>query len=267
MGATNALLLPYPDLTEAADGPDALQNLADAVEDYFYDRILPAGITRWPKHHWGSGTAFPTTGTLTGDTYYHNGLACLMVKSTGGAWRQTHPSLVADRAARLVMSTTYDTILHDGFIVHETAGNRRYAWDGVATWVIEASPTGAAWTATTVWTNGASWAVTDSLIQEMGHGFVQVTISVTRSGSTVGVSTIGDVANTTLCTLTGANAKWLPVVSTGLTSYDGARPAHGYLNTAGAVVLTQVAPGAAIAIGEVIQLSGIYRLADPGAMP
>lgn len=90
MGATNALALPFPELTDLADGPDAFADLANAAEDYFYDRIKPAGILRTPVFHWGDGTAPPdgaTPGLQRGDTYFHTGQSAQLAWN-GTAWRQ-----------------------------------------------------------------------------------------------------------------------------------------------------------------------------------
>lgn len=231
--------------------------------------------------HWGdyagNYASLPAAadGVTVGDTLRHTGLNCLLIYNGGEAdaahkWRQLDVSLVADRTERLTLANaTMITILHDGFLVHEIAGNRRYSWDGVGTWIVEGGPHQAPETsiAAGVWTGGANWTLNSATLQEIGQGFAQVTVQVTRNTSTVGVSAIGDVGNTTIATLAAGAAKWLPVAFAGLVSYDGARNAHGYLHTDGRVILTTVAPGAAvIAVGEVIQLSGIYRLADPSAM-
>lgn len=134
MGATNGLGLPIPELTEMADGPDAISDLANATEDYFYDRILPAGITRHPSYHWGSGTTFPTTGLMAGDTYFHTGLGGLM-RYSGVAWRQTEMFEVANAAARNVISTNYSSLLYRGFRVYEADKGYIREWD----------PTGSLW--------------------------------------------------------------------------------------------------------------------------
>lgn len=130
MGATNGLGLPFPELTEMADGPDALSDLANATEDYVYDRILPGGVTRYPTHYWGSGTTFPTTanGVKSGDEFYHSGLLCVM-KFIGSVWRQSSPSSVANRAALLALSTNYASALHDGFRVLQTDMDYEWVWD------------------------------------------------------------------------------------------------------------------------------------------
>lgn len=228
-----------------------------------------------PKH-WGSFSGnystLPTAamGAVVGDTLTHVSLNCVLTYNnetdSSKVWRQVDVSLVDDRAARVAMTTAnMQTIMHDGFLVHEMTGNRRYSWDGVGTWIAEGSPHQAPDTSTAagVWTPGANWTLSGASLQEVGQGFAQLTISVTRTGSTVGVSAIGDLANTTLATL--VPAKWQAVAFSGLVNYDGARNAHGYLHTDGRVILSTVEAGAgtAIAVGEVLQLSGIYRLADP----
>lgn len=150
MGATDALKLPIPELTDTADGPDAISDLANAVEDYVYDRVLPSGVTRYPLHFWGSGTALPTSvsGAKAGDTYYHTGLACTMRCISPGAtaatniWRQAEVAIVANLATRDAMSANYSAILHDGFEVEVLAVTgppalpaAKYRWQ-TNSWVI-----------------------------------------------------------------------------------------------------------------------------------
>lgn len=73
MGTTPALKLPFPNLTETADGPDAFSDLAQAVENYVYNRILPTGITSSPGHYWGSGGTYPpAAGLKPGDSFIHS---------------------------------------------------------------------------------------------------------------------------------------------------------------------------------------------------
>jgi hypothetical protein len=140
VGTTNGLFLPFPELTETADGPDAYSRLANAVEDYVYDRVLPAGVTRYPVQHWGSGTTYPTTGNgvRAGDTYLHTGLASMM-RYTGTAWAQANGPVAMTIAARQTMTTNYSAALPAGFQVIETDtpadvqtenGLRFVAWTG-----------------------------------------------------------------------------------------------------------------------------------------
>jgi hypothetical protein len=132
VGATDALLLPYPELTEAADGPNAVSRLANAVEDYFYDRILPVGVTRYATYHWGSGTTFPTAvqGARVGDTYFHTGLGCRM-KFDGTAWAQDGVMATpANVAARDAISTNYSALLYPTFRVRVADTGRIWEWTG-----------------------------------------------------------------------------------------------------------------------------------------
>lgn len=136
MGVTNGLALPIPELTDTADGPDAISDLANATEDYVYDRILPPGVTRYPSHHWGAGTQFPTyaQGVRAGDSYYHNGLACLMRAVDPGAttpvWRQGALATVASLAARDTISTNYPGLLYPDFRVQQTDAGVTWSWTG-----------------------------------------------------------------------------------------------------------------------------------------
>jgi hypothetical protein len=117
VGVTNGLALPIPELTEGADGPAAFGALANGVEDYILDRILPGAVTHYPVHHWGSGTALPTAanGVKQGDLYLHTGLGCTMRFISGTTWRQAEPAQVANLAARDALATNYAGLLYDGF--------------------------------------------------------------------------------------------------------------------------------------------------------
>lgn len=136
MAVTNGLALPIPELTDTADGPDAISDLANATEDYVFDRILPAGVTRYPGHHWGSGVALPTyaQGVRAGDSYYHTGLACLMravdPAATIPVWRQAALATVASLAARDAISTNYSGLLYPEFRVRQTDVGVTWSWTG-----------------------------------------------------------------------------------------------------------------------------------------
>jgi hypothetical protein len=153
VAVTNGLVLPIPELTDTADGPDAISDLANAVEDYFFDRILPPGVTRWSTFHWGSGASFPTVlqGAKVGDLYYHTGLACTMRAINPGAttpvWRQAEPAIVASKTARDAVSTNYSALLYEGFEIHvqTVAGppvipGNKYRWSGSAWTSLESLP-------------------------------------------------------------------------------------------------------------------------------
>lgn len=138
MGATDALKLPIPELTETADGPDAFSDLANAVEDYVYDRVLPIGVSRAPSHHWGSGTALPTAagGLKVGDTYTHTGLGtdgCLMRYSVAG-WRQAEVPRFASIAALTAAVTNYAALFYRGFDAFQEDRLYRRKYDGQA-WI------------------------------------------------------------------------------------------------------------------------------------
>lgn len=87
MGVTSQLKLPFPELTDMADGPDAFSDLAVMLEGYFYDRTLPTGVTRAPTYLWGSGTTLPVSTALrAGDTYLQNGKLMMFVST--GVWAE-----------------------------------------------------------------------------------------------------------------------------------------------------------------------------------
>lgn len=95
MGATPQLKLPFPELNDMADGPDAFSDLNAMIEGYFYDRTLPTGVTRAPTYYWGAGAALPTSAALrAGDTYLLSGR--LMMFVSGTTWAEVgRPSFVS----------------------------------------------------------------------------------------------------------------------------------------------------------------------------
>lgn len=83
MGATPQLKLPFPELADQADAPDAFSDLGVMIEGYFYDRTLPTGVTRAPTYYWGSGSALPTSSALrAGDTFTLSGRLMMFVSGT-----------------------------------------------------------------------------------------------------------------------------------------------------------------------------------------
>lgn len=166
MAVTNGLALPIPELTDTADGPDAISDLANATEDYVYDRILPAGVTRYLLHHWGAGTTLPTAaqGVKVGDTFTHTGLACTMravdPTATTPVWRQVTMAEVGTIAARDAISTNYTALLHPGFRVRQTDVGILWEW------------TGTAWTSVTT-LRGKSWCTVSGAVINAGYAIVQ----------------------------------------------------------------------------------------------
>jgi hypothetical protein len=268
VGATNALLLPIPELTEMADGPDAISDLANAVEDYVYDRVLPSGVVRYPTHHWGAGTSFPTTvnGVKVGDTYHHTGLACLMAYQ-GPGWVQVNASTVANKAARDAMSTNYSSLLHGGFRVYQT--DKKITWARADTsWLLVSMPPGTelvdADASSIILTGDSPWTVTGRRIHHIGDGWV-LAVAIVSHGAGFTVNATGNVGNTRIAQLA---AGWLP--QSGYTpahSMGTGRLAAGYVNSAGEFVLASMAPGANIAANtETLELACQYKVADPSVL-
>jgi len=155
VATTDGLKLLIPELTDTADGPDAISDLANGVEDYVYDRQLPTGVTRYPVHHWGSGTSFPTVGqgVKVGDTYTHTGIGA-MFRFTGVGtiqWAQVSVPEVSGLAPLNAISSNYGSLLPSGFLVRRTDWQFEMAWDPLAgtsgKWVFkkhygEKNPTG-----------------------------------------------------------------------------------------------------------------------------
>ena len=134
MGVTTNLKLPYPELTDAVDGPTSFDALAQGVEDYFYRRILPSGVTRMPVYNWGAGSSFPS-GAAAGDTFTHQGLGPSLMRWNGAAWRQAEPAEVANQTQREALSSGANaSLLYSGFAVHQADTNITYEWDGTGSW-------------------------------------------------------------------------------------------------------------------------------------
>lgn len=133
MGVTTNLKLPYPELTDAVDGPSSFDALAQGIEDYFYRRIMPTGITRMPVYNWGSGSAYPS-GAAAGDTFTHLSLGPSLMRWNGASWRQAEPAEVPNKTARLAISAGNPALLYSGFAVHQADTNVIYEWDGNGTW-------------------------------------------------------------------------------------------------------------------------------------
>jgi hypothetical protein len=126
LGVTTNLKLPYPELTDAVDGPTSFDALAQGVEDYFYRRILPTGVTRMPSYHWGAGVNYPT-GVAVGDTFVHNSLGPSLMRWNGVNWRQVEPAEVADETTRNAISI--GQTLYSGFRVRQLDVNQLLEWD------------------------------------------------------------------------------------------------------------------------------------------
>lgn len=153
MGVTTNLKLPYPELTDAVDGPSSFDALAQGVEDYFYRRILPAGITRMPVYSWGSASSFPS-GAAAGDTFIHASLGPSLMRWNGAAWRQVEPAEVASATVRNAISLGPAAgALHPNFRVRQTDTGDLWRWDGAA-WIWVSRDGGQAPTA--IWNVGSA---------------------------------------------------------------------------------------------------------------
>jgi len=135
---TQNLKLQIPELTETADGPDAFRDLAQGVEDYVYNRVLPTGVLRAPEAYWGSAGSLPNNAAVrVGDTATHTGLRCLMVctalTANGPFWEQLRPAVVSTASERLLISQQFKELLTYGFTVLENTNatsGRAWEWRG-----------------------------------------------------------------------------------------------------------------------------------------
>jgi hypothetical protein len=115
-----------------------------ATKNYVDGQITtPIAGARKLSAHWGSGTAFPTGNILTGDTFLHTGLGCIM-QYNGTTWHQREVSIVANTAARTAISTTYSASLYAGFQVMQTDFNVRWEWTGTE-WEARSPVIGKGW--------------------------------------------------------------------------------------------------------------------------
>ena len=107
----------------------------DPSDFWTYWQNLATDVDNEPGNR-GTGTAFPTTNLLVGDTYYHQTLRCLCTY-TGSAWRQVHVTHVTSSADW----TSYRSALssaginpHNGFLVHRTDADYTMVADGLGFW-------------------------------------------------------------------------------------------------------------------------------------
>lgn len=112
MGTTSNLKLTWPEFSDQADGPAAFSALANSVEGYFFNRVLPSGVTRAPSYYWGTVTSYPTTGLQPGDT-------CTL---SGVLWEYTGASGWANSGRQTFVSTTDPGAVPDGSIWFQPTG-------------------------------------------------------------------------------------------------------------------------------------------------
>ncbi|HEX8321613.1 Kelch repeat-containing protein [Longimicrobium sp.] len=137
MGATPGLGLTWPEMTDPADGPDAFSDLAGQVESYVLNRTPVTGVNHYPIHDWGSGNVLPENARV-GDTFWHTGLKCRLWNGgsttvgtvTTPIWHQATLARVADRAARLVISASYPTVIFGGYQVQQIDDGSIWSWSG-----------------------------------------------------------------------------------------------------------------------------------------
>lgn len=135
MAETQNLKLQIPELTETADGPDAFRDMAQGIEDYVYNRILPTGVLRAPEAYWGASGSLPNNAAVrVGDTATHTGLRSLMVciglTANGPTWDQLRPATVATLAERNVISSQFKDILPFGFtVIQDPTGQYPRVWE------------------------------------------------------------------------------------------------------------------------------------------
>lgn len=116
-------------------------------------------------------------------------------------------------------------------------------------------------------TSASGWSVTAHGFQNVGNGLAFGSITFTRTGGNIAVDHVGNLANSTVCTLPSA---WRPTIPVGGAMYITGRGAWGYLGTDGQVRLTATVPsdtgGNDVITNEQWDLSfGVYPLVDPTA--
>lgn len=232
MALTPRLKLPVPDLTQVADGPDAISDLALALEDWALDRILPTGITHAPVHHWGSlNSGAPTfaQGAKVGDTYYNTDLRCTMRCISDGTWAQSDGPVYCATLANRPASNSYH--IYNGFQIYVNSQSQVYTWDG------------------TYWRNGAAG---DAIPTGTPTGGV----ITGRSGSSTFTLAGGGRANINIGTAFAANTfivMGVPGSTGGTLGFCVADPASH--TTSVASFLCYTIAGALVATGQVVRIN------------
>lgn len=253
----------------------------------FTGTVSSAGKTL--TRHWGQGAVFPTTGLVAGDRYIHTLYGSVAGSMSGAgingyhaytefvwngySWRQTHVTTVEGQPDRSAMTNAVIAAgaaaqavpgmpapyFHDGFEVMETAGNRRYQWDG-SKWMLLADANTGNITATPTLSAGWGSATTNSLTM-LPNGMALLSTTATRTGAALSAgSADGNIANTSLVTIPAA---WQPAASVGASSAANGYVAVGVLTTGGDLQVTSVSKSSGVAVGDVIQMVCLYPLADP----
>jgi hypothetical protein len=179
---------------------------------------------------------------------------------------------VADRRAAGVNSW------HNGFLVFDNTLDRLYASTGTTAdpaFRLVGGAQAAAVTNVGLLTvpNGTlnsdgNWAPGSLSFRTLGNGMAKAEAWATRTTSAFTVPATGDINNTGVAKLPPAPYDaWyptenVPLVQAGHLS-GGGRLIGGYLSSAGYFVISAVAPGANVAVGDALAFSATYMMSDP----
>jgi len=277
---TPVTFAPAPDLLTVPVGgilpvtnDDLATRVPPAYEGQYRDlggRLSRATAGGWagtvPKY-WGYYESpveadWPTIaqGAQYGDTLHSRWHECAFVYGTSSTWRQVNVTQSSNPQTTKTNIESRGGSLHNGFLIFDTARDRLWVSDGVIP-SAGMSPAGGkvgAWQSNV--TALAGWTVTGSF-SNLGNGMARVYLDATKTGSALTVTATGDIGNIGMANLP---VGWESEVATPLSTAAFGRMAMGGIGTGSrGITLAAVAPGSNIAVGEIIQLAGVYPLNNP----
>lgn len=263
---------------------------SDKLDGYDSSYFLPAASyvpftsgPAWPASpvlgHRHLHTKYSSVATVpasgAGPNSYHAGTEFVW---NGYSWRQTTLCTVespADRKAMLAAVTAAGAaaacqpdapslILHDGFEIMETSGNRRYQWSGSAWMLILDANHSARYTQTEV-VSLTGWSVTSVYLKQGPNGTVYLgNVSFSRTGAAITVPADGNIGNVDIGTLA---AVWCPSQTVPMQAESTGFVATGYLGASGAIGLYSITGGGTIPTGTTFSLTaGYYPSVNPIAL-
>lgn len=273
----------------ANPAPPPLTQVEDGVWDLpLYEFIVPANsgapltgviderVSTRPPRHWGPVTRNSefrqiADSVVTGDLCYVAPLRCHFVFGYNNAWRQAETAMGADFATVDGLRAAWEAVggtVPKGFRAFDEDRNRQWVANGgtgsAGIWKPAGGAPGPVITDLALITAAANWTKDALTLTNLGNGMASIYVRCLRAGSAFVVPAAGVIGNFPLVALNAAAAHWAPYVGVPATMQNAGRGTWGYFSTGGDLNLTNVAPGADIAVGEAIELSvAAYPLADP----
>lgn len=225
--------------------------------------------------YWGTvaGATFPAAvdGVQPGDILYASAYLCHLVwdvsSATGVAtWHQAGSPVQVDSATGGVggirgyiaqAAAAGVSAWHNGFLVFDNTLDRLYVAKGGTAFELVGGHAGAR--VTTAWAAAANWTVAAQWVRNLGNGMAEGYAEFTRTVSAITVPATGDITNTAMGTVP---AGWEPDEFFPLLSSGAGRMAASSILASGVVQVMSTVPGADIAVGNVISVNGVWRLAD-----